>query len=139
MSDLFRLKILAADNAFFDGMAYSLNFTAPDGLRQVLANHENMVVATKEGFAKIRTQEGAEEITALIGLGFVHIHKNTVTMLVDSAQLPENADAARALEALALAQEKLRQDASIQEYHQSQAALARAMARLSDAGRNIDV
>ena len=54
-----------------------------------------------------------------------------VTILVDFAEKPEEIDERRAKEALERAQEAMRQKQSIQEYHMSQANMARAMARLA--------
>ena len=56
---------------------------------------------------------------------------NRVTIIVDSVERPEEIDARRAQEALERAQEAMRQKQSIQEYHMSQANIARAMARLA--------
>ena len=55
-----------------------------------------------------------------------------MTIVVEFAEHPGEIDAKRALEAKERAQEQLRQKQSIQEYHHSRAALARAMARLRE-------
>ncbi len=138
MSDTFYLKIYAADRKFYEGEAVSLVFPARDGEFQVLAHHENMVVATKEGLVRFRTaEEPDQEISGIAGLGFVHIIENKVAVLVDSIEYPEEIDRVRAERALARAKEQLRQDQSIQEYRISQASLARAMVRLSHANGDI--
>ena len=54
-----------------------------------------------------------------------------LTILVDFAEKPEEIDERRANEALERAQEAMRQKQSIQEYHMSQANMARAMPRLA--------
>jgi F-type H+-transporting ATPase subunit epsilon len=56
-------------------------------------------------------------------------------MLVDTAEHPEDIDRVRAEAALERAKEQLRQKQSIEEYHVSQASLARAMLRLKEAGK----
>ena len=132
MSSSFTLKIQAADKLFYDGPAVSVTVPAYDGGLQILAHHENMVVATKEGVVRFRVADGEEERRGIVGIGFTHISNNTVTILVDSAERPEDIDRVRAQEALERAKEQLRQDQSIQEYHISQASLARAMVRLSE-------
>lgn len=55
-----------------------------------------------------------------------------VTVLADTVERPEEVDANRAKEALERAQERLRQKQSIQEYHMTQAAMARALTRLKE-------
>ena len=63
-------------------------------------------------------------------MGFVEIVNNRVTLLVETAEHPEEIDIARAREAKERAEEQLRQKQSIQEYYHSRASLARAMTRL---------
>ena len=65
-----------------------------------------------------------------VGAGFAEVVNNRVTILVDTAERPEEIDVRRAEEAKERAEERLRQKQSIREYHLSKAALARAMARL---------
>ena len=65
-----------------------------------------------------------------MGMGFVEIVNNRVTLLVETAEHPEEIDIARAREAKERAEEQLRQKQSIQEYYHTQASLSRAMARL---------
>ena len=129
------MKVIATDKVFYDGKCTALIIPALDGEREILAHHENMVIATKEGEVRCRTDESSEWKKAVVGVGFVHIANNRVTMLVDTAERPEDIDAVRAKQAYERAVEQLRQKQSIQEYHMSRASLARAMARLKEAGK----
>ena len=131
----FSLKVIATDKVFYDGKCTALIIPALDGEREILAHHENMVIATKEGELRCRTDESSDWKKAVVGVGFVHIANNRVTMLVDTAERPEDIDAVRAKQAYERAVEQLRQKQSIQEYHMSRASLARAMARLKEAGK----
>jgi F-type H+-transporting ATPase subunit epsilon len=65
-----------------------------------------------------------------VSQGFAEIINNRVSVLVNSAERPEEIDVKRAEEARQRAQERLRHKQSIQEYYLSQASLARAMTRL---------
>ena len=131
----FSLKVIATDKVFYDGKCTALIIPALYGEREILAHHENMVIATKEGEVRCRTDESSDWKKAVVGVGFVHIANNRVTMLVDTAERPEDIDAVRAKQAYERAVEQLRQKQSIQEYHMSRASLARAMARLKEAGK----
>ena len=131
----FSLKVIATDKVFYDGKCTALIIPALDGEREILAHHENMVIATKEGEVRCRTDESSDWKKAVVGVGFVHIANNRVTMLVDTAERPEDIDAVRAKQAYERAVEQLRQKQSIQEYHMSRASLARAMARMKEAGK----
>lgn len=131
----FSLKIIASDKVFYDGKCGIIIIPALDGEVAVMAHHEDMVIATQVGEVRFRVGEEEEWKRCLIGIGFVHIANNRVTMLVDTAERPEDIDALRAKQALERAEEQLRQRQSIQEYHVSQASLARAMARLRESGK----
>ena len=131
----FNLKIIASDKVFYTGKCGIIVVPALDGELAVMSHHENMVIATREGEDRFKEKEEAEWRRAVVGIGFVHIANNRVTMLVDTAERPEEIDRVRAEQALERAQEQLRQKQSIQEYHVSQASLARAMLRLKEAGK----
>lgn len=133
----FRLKIIASDKVFYDGKCGIVIVPALDGEQAIMSHHENMVIATQVGEVRFREQDEEEWRRAVVGVGFVHIANNRVTMLVDTAERPEDIDEVRARQALELAQEQLRQKQSIQEYHVSRASMARAMARLSEVGKGM--
>ncbi|MCR4618724.1 MAG: F0F1 ATP synthase subunit epsilon [Lachnospiraceae bacterium] len=131
MSDSFYIKILATDHVLYEGAAVGLIFSAPDGEFQVMAHHENVVVACCEGNIKIKTENNGEWINAVTGIGFVDVCDGEVTMLVDFAEWADEVAAVKSREAMERAKEQLRQDKSIQEYNLSRATLARAMVKLS--------
>lgn len=66
----------------------------------------------------------------MVGTGFAQVINNRVSILVDTAEHPEEIDVRRAKEAEERAREQLRQKQSIKEYYMSKASLARAMSRL---------
>lgn len=92
------------------------------------------VIAVDEGTILIRPENDIE-IEALVGIGFVQIRNNRVTLLVETAERPEEIDIRRAKEAEERAREQLRQKLSILEFHHSQASLSRAMSRLKAASK----
>ena len=141
MSEVFHLKILASDKTFYDGQVISMTIPAFDGSYQIMAHHEPVVMALKEGVIRLKYEEddGSEVcLTGINGLGLVNITRDMVTVLVDSIEAPEDIDRARAEKALKRAMEQLRQDQSIQEYEMSRASMARAMLRLSNSGNPND-
>ncbi|MDD3206047.1 MAG: ATP synthase F1 subunit epsilon [Lachnospiraceae bacterium] len=131
----FSLKIIASDKTFYEGKAVSLVIPTIDGEKGILAHHEEMVIAVSIGELRFKLEDNTEH-RAVIGSGFAQIANNRVMVLVDSAERPEDIDEKRAEEALERAKEQLRQKQSIQEYHMSQASLARAISRLK--GKGID-
>ena len=131
----FYLKIISANRVFFSGRCRSLIVPEYDGQKEILAHHEDMVIATKEGEVRFKEKEDDDWTKAVVGVGCVYISHNRVIMLVDTAERPEDIDRVRAEAALERAKEQLRQKQSIQEYHVSQASMARAMLRLKEAGK----
>ncbi|MDO4169737.1 MAG: ATP synthase F1 subunit epsilon [Lachnospiraceae bacterium] len=132
----FSLKIIAADKVFFSGRCEALIIPAEDGEMEILAHHEAMVIAVEDGAIRFRPEGESEWRHAITGIGFVQIAYNQVTLLVQTVELPEEIDIARAKKAKERAEEKLRQKQSIQEYYHSSASLARAMTRLREAGKH---
>ena len=132
MATLF-LEIITPERQFYIGPAEELVIPAIDGLYGVLPGHEPAVTAMEPG--ELRFRVNGEWKTAAIGQGFVEIMPERAIVLVSSAEDPAEIDAKRAQEALERAEERLRQKKSVEEYHRSKAAMARAMARLKVAGR----
>ncbi|WP_395150897.1 ATP synthase F1 subunit epsilon [uncultured Allofournierella sp.] len=132
MATLF-LEIITPERQFYIGPAEELVIPAIDGLYGVLPGHEPAVTAMEPG--ELRFRVNGEWKTAAIGQGFVEIMPERAIVLVSSAEDPAEIDAKRAQEALERAEERLRQKKSVEEYHRSKAAMARAMARLKVSGR----
>ena len=127
--DTFGLKIIARDRVFYEGRCRKLVIPAPDGEKGILPNHENMVIAIEVGIARMEVEAGEWNEIA-VGTGFAEIVNNRVTLLVDTAERPEDIDVRRAQEQKERAEEQMRQKRSIQQYYHTQASLARAMNRL---------
>ena len=121
---------------FYSGRCRSIIVPEFDGQKEILAHHEDMVIAVDEGEMRFQP-EGSDNWeyaviceNAVVGMCSVEIVNNRVTLLVETAEHPEEIDIARAREAKERAEEQLRQKQSIQEYYHSRASLARAMTRL---------
>ena len=127
--DTFGLKIIASDKVFYEGRCRNLIIPAPDGEVGLLPHHENMVIAIEVGIARMEVEAGVWNEIA-VGTGFAEIVNNRVTLLVDTAERPEDIDVRRAQEQKERAEEQMRQKRSIQQYYHTQASLARAMNRL---------
>ncbi len=128
----FRLKIISSSRIFYNGPCHCLIIPALDGEKAVLAHHEEMIIAVKSGEMRMKASEDGEWGYAVIGQGFCQIANNRATLLADSVERPEEVDANRAKEALERAQERMRQKQSIQEFHMTQSAIARALVRLKE-------
>ena len=96
--DTFGLKIIASDKVFYEGRCRKLIIPAPDGEKGILPNHENMVIAIVVGTAKVQLAGEDEWRDLAVGTGFAEIVNNRVTLLVDTAERPEDIDVRRAQE-----------------------------------------
>ena len=133
----FRLKIITSRRIFYDGPCHTLIIPALDGEKAVMAHHVEMIIAIKPGEMRIRFEENGEWEYAAVGQGFCQIANNRAMLLADLIERPEEVNANRAREALERAQERLRQKQSVQEFHMTQAAMARALVRLKETERYI--
>jgi len=128
----FHLKIISSNRIFYEGPCHCLVIPALDGEKAVMAHHEEMIIAIKSGEMRLQKEENGEWHMAVLGQGFCQIANNRATLLADTVERPEEVDANRAREALERAKERLRQKQSIQEYHMTQSAMARALVRLKE-------
>ena len=82
MSDMYNLRIIAADRVFYEGPCLSLIVPAFDGEKEVLAHHEAMVIAVTDGEMRYKTEDGTWHI-GYVGRGFVQIANNRVILLTE--------------------------------------------------------
>lgn len=127
--DTFQVRILAADDSFFEGNCQFMVIPASDGALGILAHHSNMIAAVVPGELRFQPDDGALR-TASVSAGLVKVENNEVLVLVDAAERPEDIDVNRARRAADEAREALLQQKSRQEYKRAQANLARAISRL---------
>lgn len=125
----FHVRILAADNSFYEGECESLIVPTPTGQYGILAKHSNTISAIVPGIMYYRIP-GQPTQEAAISSGMVKIQGDEVFVLVDSAERPEEIDVNRAKRAADAAREALLQKQGFREYHEAQITLARAAARL---------
>lgn len=78
----------------------------------------------------IMIKKGGEWRTAFSSEGFIEVRPDEVLVFAQDCEWPEEIDTVKAEEIRERELEKLRQKQSLIEYHQTQIALNRAMARL---------
>ena len=104
----FYMRVLASDHVFYQGRVEAVTLPGDDGERTVLAHHADSIISIREGELRFRDEEGNWH-EAIVGLGFAEMINNRLTILVDTAERPEDIDRKRAEEAKARAEEQLRQ------------------------------
>ena len=130
MNKTLYLEIITPEKQFFAGNVEGIVMPALDGQYGVQPGHEPIVTALEPGNVRY-CADGKVVVTQ----GFAEIMPDYAILLVSTAERPDEIDRARAERAKQRAEERLRQQQSIQEYYHSKAALARAMARLKASGK----
>lgn len=125
----FQVSILAADKNFYEGPCESLIVPTVDGQYGILAGHSNMITAVAPGQLTFRLP-GQPDRYAAVSAGLMKVENGAVLVLVDTAERPEDIDAARAERTAEKAREAILQTRSLREYRTAQAALARSLSRL---------
>lgn len=128
MADMFRLKIVTPDQVFYEGDASMVELTTTVGQIGVYANHIPLTGIVAPGVLKIH-EEGGVKKASLIS-GFLEILPETVTIMAEVAEWPEEIDLSRAEEARVRAERRLKENTSQTDMLRAEMALKRALARL---------
>ena len=132
--DSFSLKILACDRLFFEGECDKLIFPAYDGDVEILANHEQLTAQIAIGELRYVATGVSDWQKAVVSGGIVTVDNNVVTVIVYSAEKPEEIDAARARAAKEKAEAELKEKQSGIDRRISSDSLNRAVQRLRSSG-----
>lgn len=128
MAEKFNLDILAPERKFFSGEVEMVILKTPEGEMGILKGHVPMVVAV--GIGPVKIKKDGEWLEAFLSDGFMEIKQDKTIIMIDSAEWPNEIDVNRAKAARERAEERLRRQLDRVENIRSQAALARALARL---------
>ncbi len=126
----FRLQILSADEPFYDGPCASLMVPTEEGLYGVMAHHVNCIMAIDPGEVLYREHENAPQKVVIVSTGVMKVENNEVSVLVLSAEWPEDIDRNRAEEAAREARAAMLSKQSAHEFDATKAKLARALNRI---------
>lgn len=129
MANSFKLSISTPDRQFFDGECESLVVSSQDGEMGILPGHLSMVITLISAPARIKVN-GEWKIAAISG-GFARIKGDSVIILADTAEWPEEIEINRAERARQRAEERVKAHVSEVEYMRSRVALERALMRLT--------
>lgn len=128
MADGMRLKIITPDEQFYDGDVTMVELTTTEGDIGVYPNHIPLTAVVAPGVLTIH--EGAEQKKASLISGFITIMPETVTIMAEIAEWPDEIDFKRADEARARAEKRLSEHSAELDVVRAEAALKRALVRL---------
>ena len=124
----FKIKIITPERAFYEGEAVMAEFNTSEGEIGVYADHIPMTVILRPGVLTVTEEKGVKK--AALHTGFAEILQDSITILAEDAEWPDEIDVARAEAAKARAEERIREHNPATDMARAQTALLRAMARI---------
>lgn len=130
MGTAVRLKIVTPERVVYDDDVDMVIARGTEGELGILYDHMPMVTPLKMSIMKIKKDKKFYPVS-ISGGGFLEVQPELITVLADSAELPEEIDLERAYAARRRAEERLasKDDAGIDEKRAS-IALQRALTRI---------
>ena len=126
--DKFPLEIVTPDRMFFSGEVDMVIARGIEGDLAVLKNRAPLVTPLKIG--KIKIEIDNEERVAAVSSGYIKVTDEGTTIIVDSAEWPEEINIKRAEEAKERAEKRLKNRSDGLDVARAEMALKRAINRL---------
>lgn len=128
MADVMKLNVITPEKQFYEGNVTMVELTTTEGEIGVYPNHIPLTAVVAPGVLKIH-EEGEEKKASLIS-GFITILPDTVTIMAEVAEWPDEIDFKRAEEARVRAERRLASKESGLDELRAEMALKRALVRL---------
>ncbi len=128
MADLFKLQIITPERKFYQGEASMVELTTTEGNIGVYKHHIPLTAIVAPGILKIH-EEGEVKEAALMS-GFIEILPESIVIMAEVVEWPDEIDSNRAEEAKIRAERRLKGQSEV-DVVRAEAALKRALVRLS--------
>ena len=125
----FHLEILTPERVFYKGECTSLTVPISDGMIGILAGREPVTASVRVGDANYVTPDGRRVVFS-VSDGMLDVSDTGVTMICDSALLPEEIDEEAARIEAELARAELSKKQSKRDYMMSRLMLSNAVNNL---------
>lgn len=125
----FLLRVITPDRVFYENQVDMVEFNTTEGEVGVLPGHIPMTVIVKPGILYITEPEGEKE--AALHAGFAEILPDSVTILAEIIEWPDEIDEKRAMAAMERAEERLHSRTPETDIARAETALQRAVARIN--------
>ena len=129
MARKFQVEIVTPERVVYDGQAEMIVVRTIDGDEAFMADHMWTVSPLATGVLKIQEDNKVKKNLAYSG-GFIHVKEDLMTVIVDSAEWPEEIDENRAKAAKKRAEQRLESKDSNIDIDRAKGALLRALNRL---------
>ena len=133
MADLFKIKIVSPERIFFENKISMVEFTTSEGEMGIYKQHIPMTVILAPGILTLHMAE--EKKIAALHSGFAEILPDSVTILAEIVEWPDEIDVSRAEAARQRAEERLNANSPETDLARAETALHRAVARIHAGGR----
>ena len=120
------VKIIAPDRVFYEGQVSFIEFNTTEGIMGIYPKHIPMTVVIAPGILKVLDDEG--EKSAALHSGFAEVLGDSITILAESVEWPDEIDVRRAEEAKARAERRIKD--SSQDMGRAELALKRSLVRM---------
>ena len=121
------IKIIAPDRVFYEGEVSFIEFNTTEGILGIYPKHIPMTVVVAPGVLKIE-ENGGEVKEAALHSGFAEILGDSITILAESVEWPDEIDVKRAEEAKVRAERRIHDDS--QDLNRAELALKRSLVRM---------
>ena len=128
------LEVVTPEKTELKEAITSLIVPTEGGSIGILYNHAPIVTLVDIGQLKYRVNDKDERVLS-VGKGVLEMHDNSITILVNAAEKPEEIDVERARLAKERATKRLDQKARDVDFARAEASLKRAIMRLKTAGK----
>ena len=129
----FDLEIISPERTFYKGQVHFLELTTSEGEVGIYKNHIPMTNVVVPGIVTIHEADGVKE--AALHSGFMVILQDSVKIMAEVVEWPDEIDENRAHEAKIRAERRLKEGGSGVDYVRAEAALKRSIARLNLLGK----
>ncbi|MBE5946767.1 MAG: ATP synthase F1 subunit epsilon [Lachnospiraceae bacterium] len=122
-----QIKIIAPDRPFYEGEVTFIEFNTTEGILGIYPKHIPMTVVIAPGVLKIE-ENGGETKEAALHSGFAEILGDSITILAESVEWPDEIDVKRAEEAKVRAERRIEDDSM--DLNRAELALKRSIVRM---------
>ena len=129
MAQTFHLKITSPDRIFFEGEVTMVEINTTEGQIGVLANHIPLTSVLSPGVCYIHVPDGDPKVCAVHG-GFFEILQDSMTILAEVCEWPDEIDLERAEAARKRAEGFLTEKPAGTDIDRAMLALKRSVARI---------
>jgi hypothetical protein len=134
MADTLNLKVYTPTREFFDGSATMVEFTTTEGNVGIYPKHVPTTAIIAPGTLTIHSDTQEKRCATLMS-GFVEIEEESVTILAEVCEWPDEIDEDRANEARIRAERRISEKATDLDLSRAELALKRALVRIDTKNR----